>query len=203
MPFHYLLSLYFVMKLIAGPPIDVLVDSTHALPDWYAPGENPAARQALDDMIAAAESQGLRAAVFSGYRSYEYQALVYQREARKWPERVDGFIAKPGHSEHQLGTAFDIAWPGLPVESLDERNLRLFEWVQANAHEFGFILSYPLKYREEWPYNNRWKPNQGNFIYEPWHIRFVGLDLAMEMNAAGYLDPESDVYPGDFYVVWP
>lgn len=200
---HIVLSLYVVMSLIVGPPIDVLVDSQHGLPEWYAPGENETARQALDDMISAAEEQGLLVAVFSGYRDYEYQGQVYAREHRKWSSRVDEFIAHPGHSEHQLGTAFDIAWPGLPVESLDERNLRLFRWVQANAHKYGFVISYPFKTSDEWPYSNRWKPMESELIYEPWHVRYVGVDLANAIVAAGYLDPASDVFPADFYQVWP
>ncbi len=154
-------------------------------------------------MIRAAEQEGLKAAVFSGYRDYDYQSQVYKRETIKWPERVDEFIASPGHSEHQLGTAFDIAWPGLPVLSLDERNLRLFRWVQTNAHHYGFVVSYPFKTYDKWPFSNRWKAIESDFIYEPWHIRYVGVDLATEMFTAGYLDPESDVLPSDFYVIWP
>jgi D-alanyl-D-alanine carboxypeptidase len=191
------------MSLIVGPPLDVLVDSRHGLPEWYAPGENATARQSLDEMISAAEEESLLVAVFSGYRDYAYQEQVYTRERRKWADRVDEFIAQPGHSEHQLGTAFDIAWPGLPVESLDERNLRLFRWVQTHAHEYGFVISYPLKTYDEWPYNNRWKPMGSELIYEPWHIRYVGVDLANAMVAAGYLDPDSDIFPVDFYQIWP
>jgi D-alanyl-D-alanine carboxypeptidase len=198
-----LISLYFVMNLILGPPLNVRVDSQYGLPEWYAPGESAVARQALDDMLMAAERDGLKAAIFSGYRDYRYQAQVYAREKRNWPERVDEFIASPGHSEHQLGTAFDIAWPGLPVQSMDERNRRLFRWVQANAHNFGFVVSYPFKRYQDWPYSNRWKAMETDFIYEPWHLRYVGVELATEMFAAGYLDPESTVYPLDFYEPWP
>jgi D-alanyl-D-alanine carboxypeptidase len=200
---QFVISLYFVMKMIVGPPLHVLVDSRHELPVWYEPGESVVARQALDELIRAAEMEGLKAALFSGYRDYDYQAQVYKRERRNWPERVDEIIANPGHSEHQLGTAFDIAWPGLPVQSLDERNLRLFNWVQAHAHHYGFVVSYPLKTYEEWPFSNRWKAIETDFIYEPWHIRYVGVDLATDIFNAGYLDPESDVFPSDFYVVWP
>jgi D-alanyl-D-alanine carboxypeptidase len=200
---HIFLSLYIVMKLIMGPSSDVLVDAQHGLPEWYAPGESAAAHTALGEMIAAAEQDGLRMAKFSGYRDFGYQEQLYAREQRKWPGRVDEFIARPGHSEHQLGTAFDIAWPGLKVESLDDRNLNLYRWVQANAHKYGFIISYPFKTIEVWPYSNRWKPIGKGFMYEPWHIRYVGVDLAAEMVAAGYLDPESTVQPGDFYRPWP
>lgn len=198
-----LISLYIVMKLVLGPPIDVLVDAEHSLPEWYAPGESVVARDALEEMITAAEQDGLRMAVFSGYRDINYQGHVYRREQRNWPDRVDEFIARAGHSEHQLGTAFDIAWPGLPVESLDTRNLSLFQWVQENAYKYGFIISYPLKITAVWPYSNRWRPIEDEFIYEPWHIRYVGVDLATEMVAEGYLDPESPVRPGDFYHPWP
>lgn len=198
-----IISVYVVLKLLIGPPLNVRVGAQHGLLEWYAPGENYQARQALEAMTQAAEEQGFKLAVFSGYRSYEYQARVYAREKQNWPERVDEFIARPGHSEHQLGTAFDVAWPGLPVESLDTRNIRLFRWIEANAHDYGFILSYPLKTFDEWPYSNRWRPYMSEFIYEPWHIRFVGGELAADMFAAGYLDPESKFFPQDFFQPWP
>lgn len=197
------LSLYLVLKLLIGPPLDVLVDSQHGLPEWYAPGVNTHAARALGELTAAAEMEGLKLAVLSGFRSFEYQAEVYAREMQKWPDRVDEYAARLGHSEHQLGTAFDVAWPGLPVNSLDPRNVRLFEWIEANAHEYGFVVSYPLKTHEEWPYNNRWKAHGSEFIYEPWHIRYVGRELASEMFAAGYLDPGTGVQPRDFYRAWP
>jgi hypothetical protein len=65
------------------------------------------------------------------------------------------------------------------------------------------VLSYPLKTIQVWPYDNRIYPLDGEFIYEPWHIRYVGVDLAQEMVEAGYLDPQSAVIPQDFYQIWP
>ena len=198
-----ILTLYIVLRMLVGPPLDVLVDAQNGLPAWYAPGENAEARKSLDELFEAAEAEGLKVALFSGYRSYEHQARVYVRELRLWPERADEVVARAGHSEHQLGTAFDLAWPGLPLESRDPRNMRLFAWIQAHAHEYGFVLSYPYKSTDEWPFHNRWIPYRIEFIYEPWHIRYVGSDLAVRMYSAGYLDPDSSLFPKDFYKPWP
>jgi D-alanyl-D-alanine carboxypeptidase len=141
--------------------------------------------------------------VVSGFRSYRDQAEVYSRlVSEEGQERAEQVIAKPGHSEHQLGTTFDIAWAGLPVEFMDPRNEQLWDYLQDHAHEFGFIISFPLKHIDEWPYDNQWYPVVTEFRWEPWHIRYVGVDLATIIFQAGYLDPESEILPQEFYEAW-
>jgi D-alanyl-D-alanine carboxypeptidase len=121
----------------------------------------------------------------------------------KHGEGADLYSARPGHSEHQLGTALDVTWPGLPLGFPDPRTERLYAWLVENAHRFGFVLSYPLKTFNQWPFHNRLMPVGTSFIHEPWHIRFVGVDLAYEIFQAGYLDPTLPVTPQDFYQPWP
>ncbi|MFN2147370.1 MAG: M15 family metallopeptidase [Anaerolineales bacterium] len=197
------LLLLIIVRLLLGPPLDVLVDREHGLPAWYEPGPSAEAQAALDSLIEAAWQDQIRVAVYSGYRSYSYQVDVQSRAQLRDAGNPEAYLAEPGHSEHQLGTAFDVVWPGLRVEMRDPRNLALYAWLESHAHQFGFVLSYPLKTTDSWPYSNRWLPRVTEFIYEPWHIRYVGAALATEIYDAGYLDPASPVLPQDFYHPWP
>jgi D-alanyl-D-alanine carboxypeptidase len=158
------------------------------------------ARIALDQMLTKFNYD---VDVVSEFRSYRDQIEVYNRMvSEEGQERADQVIARPGHSEHQLGTTFDLAWAGLPVEFLDPRNEQLWDFLQNHAHEYGFVISFPLKNIGEWPYDNRWYPVITEFRWEPWHIRYVGVELATIIYQAGYLDPNSDVLPQQFYEVW-
>lgn len=197
------IQLYLTLQLLLGAPLDALVSKGQGLPHWYAPGESAAARKAMEEMALAAEDAGVLMFINSGYRDFHYQLEVLERLDLNSSGSYRSFSADAGHSEHQLGTTFDVAWPGLPVESLDLRNLKLFAWLESNAHRFGFVISYPYKESPDWPFHNRWLPLVTEYIYEPWHIRFVGLELAGEIHQAGYLNPESSVLPQDYYAVWP
>lgn len=200
---NLIVELYIILHLLLGAPLDTLVTKEQGLPSWYSPGENAIARTALDEMILAADQDGILIWVNSGYRDYKYQAYVIRREGHLFPDSFRSYSAEPGHSEHQLGTTFDVAWPGLSVESLDRRNLKLFDWLEGNAHLFGFVISYPYKEIPEWPHHNRWLPHITEYIHEPWHIRFVGKALAQTIWEAGYLDPKDPTLPQDFYNPWP
>jgi D-alanyl-D-alanine carboxypeptidase len=142
--------------------------------------------------------------VSSGFRSYRLQEEAYARLiSEEGEERANQVIAQPGHSEHQLGTAFDLAWMGLPIEFNDVRNRQLWAALEERAHEFGFVISFPYKQINEWPFNNSWYPVVTEFRWEPWHIRYVGVELATIIYDVGYLDPQSSVLPQDFYEPWP
>jgi D-alanyl-D-alanine carboxypeptidase len=194
------LRFYFILLFLINAPLNTLVDKEHSLPSWYATGVNSEAREALDQLI---ERTGLLVDVRSDYRSYRDQEDAYLRlRSIEGQERADQVIARPGHSEHQLGTTFDLAWAGLPVEFNDPRNQALWRALEEHAHEFGFVVSYPLKRVGEWPYDNTWYPIVTEFRWEPWHIRYVGVELATRIFNAGYLDPESPILPQDFYEPW-
>ena len=197
------LLILIILRLLLGPPLNVMVDRDHGLPEWYAPGLNAEALEALHAMQDGAWEDQVRLAIYSGYRSYADQVKTLNRAKLRGEGHPEYFLAEPGHSEHQLGTVFDVVWPGLRVEMTESRNLELYSWLESHAHLYGFVVSYPLKVIADWPYSNRWLPRLTEFIYEPWHIRYVGVELATRIYEAGYLDPSSPVLPEDFYQPWP
>lgn len=153
------------------------------LVDVPVPYVNPAVlRQAASDALVAmfaaftAESGGLQMQVQSAYRSYSRQQTVYQG----WVDQLgrdaaDQTSARPGHSEHQTGLAVDIS--ALPANCTLEAcfgDTPQGQWLAANSWRFGFILRYPLD-----------KTPITGYIYEPWHMRYVGPELAKEMHDTG------------------
>lgn len=194
---------YVVIRMMLGAPLDTLVDRDHGLPSWYDPGLNVEAVQAWEMLHEAAVRDEIELDIFSGYRDYAYQIQVYRQEVARREDNADLYVAMPGHSEHQLGTAFDVVWPGVALGALDPRNELLYAWLEDHSHQYGFVLSYPLKSIDVWPFSNRFLPVITEYIYEPWHIRFVGLDLAQMVYEAGYLDPNSTILPQDFFSAWP
>jgi D-alanyl-D-alanine carboxypeptidase len=195
------IQFYIVILILLGAPTNTLVSREHGLPRWYSGGEKGEARVALDALI---EGLGMPVQVSSGFRSYRLQEEAYARLiSEEGEERANQVIAQPGHSEHQLGTAFDLAWMGLPIEFNDVRNRQLWAALEERAHEFGFVISFPYKQINEWPFNNSWYPVVTEFRWEPWHIRYVGVELATIIYDVGYLDPQSSVLPQDFYEPWP
>jgi hypothetical protein len=113
-----------------------------------------AVRAPLHDLLAAATAAGHAVAINSAFRSYDEQARLFG--AMKQPGRA----ARPGQSEHQVGTAIDLR---LPTPAA-------IEWLAAHAAEFGFARSYPPG-----------KQKVTGYRPEPWHIRFVGQPLAADL----------------------
>ena len=154
--------------LTTGIPI---VNKTFPLPASYAPGLLPEVDAALQAMAQdAAATAGLTIFVTSGYRSYVDQDVTYNGYAATHGSDVaDTFSARPGHSEHQSGLSVDLnlarsAFAGTPEA----------EWIEANAARFGFIVRYP-----------EGKEAVTGYMYEPWHVRYVGVDLATHLATAG------------------
>ena len=113
---------------------------------------------------------GLPVFVRSSYRSYDLQTYIYNRNvANMGQATADLWSARPGHSEHQTGLAVDIIQPG-HIGSLGAANFEntyQYHWLLNNAHYYGFILRYPSNYTHITGYE-----------YEPWHWRYLGVDLA-------------------------
>jgi D-alanyl-D-alanine carboxypeptidase len=112
----------------------------------------------------------------SGFRTYKNQQGLYNRTRDTRGLAVaEKLSARPGHSEHQLGLAADFSVKGQGcVIMVCFGKTEAGIWLAENAHQFGFVLRYPKGY----------KPITG-FQYEPWHFRFVSVELATEMKTKG------------------
>lgn len=135
-----------------------------------------AAATAVEQMTVAAAKQGINLMLVSGYRSYGLQQAVYGGNvAREGQAAADLTSARPGHSEHQTGLAADLGSTNRLCE-LETCFGQTPEgrWLAAHAHEHGFVLRYP---------NN--KQAIVGYTYEPWHMRYVGPELAAEINKTG------------------
>jgi D-alanyl-D-alanine carboxypeptidase len=132
------------------------------------------AAQAVTAMQAEAAAAGLDVAVQSAYRSYDYQVGLFGNAvARFGVQGAEQRSARPGHSEHQTGLAVDVGGGGCDIERCfgDTPEGR---WVVANAHRWGYLVRYPAGAEQI-----------TGFQYEPWHLRYVGPELATELHVTG------------------
>ena len=147
------------------------------IPDeWVLEGRQdqyflPEAWPFLEDMLEDAARDGIELRVLSAFRSFDEQRDLHGRFQQQFGSGANQFSADQGFSEHQLGTAVDIVDPETAATSQTFAQTEAYEWLEENAHRYGFILSYP----------------EGNefYIYEPWHWRFVGRELARDLQRAG------------------
>lgn len=131
---------------------------------------------ALEALFAAAKEEGITLYAHSGYRSYRTQELIYQRKIRETKDKEAArlLVADPGASEHQLGLAMDLKNSKNGKLNAAFGKSKEGKWVAENAHRFGFII----RYKKEWT-------DITGYAYEPWHIRYVGIEHAQiihEMN---------------------
>jgi zinc D-Ala-D-Ala carboxypeptidase len=125
----------------------------------------------LQQLIADMQAAGLAPTIISGYRSYSAQAIAWTKWLNYEGDRGGILSAPPGHSEHQLGTTVDFGSPELDNE-FHTYFYRTGEglWLAENAHKYGFTLSYPRRAFD-----------LTGFYYEPWHFRYVGVELATRL----------------------
>ena len=129
---------------------------------------------AFEAMVADAAIAGVRLQLNSGYRSQEKQQELYDRSVEDYGEEVARQrVALPGTSEHQTGLSLDVGEVGLPLDQVFG-DTTASQWVQDNAHRFGFIVRYPPD-----------KAAVTGYADEPWHLRYVGTDLASTLRANG------------------
>ena len=149
----------------------LIANKTYSLPASYNPGSlTNETYAAFLQMQQAAARQGLRLWVASGFRSYSSQSSIYSRYVRRdGRAAADRYSARPGHSEHQTGLAFD-----LNTITQSFANTKEGRWVAANCYKYGFILRYPKN-----------KEAITGYMYEPWHLRYLGVDLATRVYASG------------------
>ena len=156
----------------------LIVNKTYSLPQNYKPdnanGDNcnecltPYTLRAFGAMKSAAEATGtgLNLYISSGYRSYNNQQTIYNNYVNNDGQAAaDTYSARPGHSEHQTGFAFDL-------NSIDDSfaNTPEGKWVADNCYKHGLIIRYP-----------KGKEHITGYKYEPWHLRYVGVELAEKL----------------------
>ena len=127
------------------------------------------AAQALEALIAKAQEDGHNIVAVSGYRSYERQKTIFLGNVKKHGfKKANTFSAMPGQSEHQTGLAMDVSSASVNFRLADNfAETPEGQWLNDNAHLFGFIIRY-----------SRDRTYITGYQYEPWHIRYVGIEAA-------------------------
>ena len=155
----------------------MIVNKTYALPTEYRPSNSgdynfcttcltEETLNAFNQMQADAQALGLNLYISSGFRSYSYQENLYNNYVlQDGKEEADTYSARPGHSEHQTGLAFDL-------NTIDDSFAYTEEgkWVKDNCYKYGLILRYP-----------KGKEDKTGYQYESWHLRYVGNELAQKL----------------------
>ena len=159
----------------------VLVNKSYKLDNTYIPSDlelisnkysndskylRKEAKEAFEKLSEDASQLGHKIVAVSTYRDYEYQNKLYnQYVIDKGKNYADNCSARPGHSEHQTGLAVDVMGSNNDYDEFESSNE--FKWMKNNSYKYGFILRYP---------NDKTKIT--GFKYEPWHYRYVGIEVA-------------------------
>ena len=148
----------------------MVVNKSYALPSDYNPGVNSEAQSALNEMFSSASNDGISLWVQSGFRSYQTQKGLYENyAAQDGKAAADRYSARPGHSEHQTGLAFDLNSLSTSFGETPEGR-----WLARNCWKYGFIIRYP-----------QGKESITGYMYEPWHVRYLGKDTAKAVYESG------------------
>jgi len=159
----------FLGKVVNGVTyIDgvLIANKTYSLPSSYGNGLTKDTMSAFNKMKADATDLGLNIYISSGYRSYYDQKYIYENYVKRdGKEEADTYSARAGHSEHQTGLAFDLNTINAAFAKTEEG-----KWVSQNCYKYGLILRYP-----------EGKSDITGYIYESWHLRYVGIELATKL----------------------
>lgn len=145
-------------------------------------------------MVAAAQADGVDLRVWSPFRDYNTQNILFQRQVTKYggdEEKASTVVARPGTSEHNTGLCADFN-----MADDEFQQTEMYTWMCEHAEDYGFILRYPKE-----------KEHVTGVIYESWHWRFVGINNAKAINKLGVtleeyiemngFDPTMDMYGDD------
>lgn len=173
------------------------VSKKYSLKSTYAPAVVPTGlsgggyvtqqtKNALTNLFNDAANNGISITIASSYRSYATQQTTFeywvQKEIAKGYSRAQAeanantYSARPGLSEHQLGTTADLRCTSCAAFDNSAGNVAMYNFLKQNAHKYGFIISYP-----------QGKDSITGYVYEPWHVRYIGVDLATELFNRNYL----------------
>lgn len=148
----------------------MIANKTYTLPRDFDPGIQPDAYDAFWEMQSAAEEDGISLYIVSGYRSYYDQDAIYARYVDSdGKDAADTYSSRPGHSDHQTGYTFDLNSLEQSFEDTPEGI-----WLAENCARFGFIIRYP-----------KGKDAYTGYMFEPWHVRYIGREKAEAVTASG------------------
>lgn len=174
------------------PLVTKVYNKKHPVGKDYAP----------TDLVSAGNGQQLRKEAFaslqmmqdaganltsgSGYRSYATQETLYANYVKQDGQaKADTYSARAGYSEHQTGLTMDFT----PIDEVFENSAQ-FKWLTENGYKYGWVLRYPSD-----------KVVVTGYMYEPWHWRYVGVEVATAMHTQGiktleeYFKVEGGLYP--------
>jgi LAS superfamily LD-carboxypeptidase LdcB len=148
----------------------LVANKTYALPSTYGNGLTAETKDAFAAMKAEAAAAGHNIYISSGFRSFSTQTGLYNRYvANDGQADADRYSARPGHSEHQTGLTFDL---NTITEAFGATPAGI--WVAENGHRFGFVVRYP-----------QGKEEITGYKWEPWHLRYLGVDVATKLHDSG------------------
>jgi len=205
------LTLVFFVTSANDPDFLQLVNKHHPLSSSYIPPNlcnydsiqlNTAARDAFTEMLVQMKEDGIHdLKLQSAYRSYSYQNSVFARRTKEIMAKghskheAEAMAAKsvqpPGASEHQLGLALDVSTDGTLTQNFGQTRAGI--WLAENCHNYGFIIRYPFA-----------KTDITQIVYEPWHLRYVGIPHSIIMKELSLTLEEYHSYIRNIYayVYW-
>lgn len=150
----------------------LIVNEEYDLPPDYNPGLETEVIEAAEQLMQDAADEGFSLTIVSGFRSYQDQEAVYEDFVdRLGQEEAEQYTNLPGHSEHQTGLAIDIGTvESASTAAVSFGDTEAYAWMKDVAHEYGFIVRY-----------QEGKEDITGMSYEPWHLRYVGVEAATEM----------------------
>lgn len=187
------------------PELLMKYSKVYFLNEHYAPAKvvpiattslrNPAVPEYIDakvephliDLLDEAESDGIDIQVASAYRSFAEQKSLKSAYSVMYGSGANTFSADQGYSEHQLGTTLDFTSAEIGGSLTGFEKTEAYTWLLENAHRYGFVLSYPK--------------DNAYYIFEPWHWRFVGEDLARDLYREGKYFYDMDQREIDTYLI--
>ena len=171
----------------------LVVNPWNVIPEGYTPDLvdaedgyiiDSSCRDALLQMLADCRTAGYDARITSAYRRHQVQVDLYNKKVWYYIDRgyavadarkkAATIVAIPGTSEHQLGLAVDLVDSSHWTLDESQENTPAQKWLMEHCHEYGFILRYPVGSTEI-----------TGIIYEPWHYRYVGVEIAQEITNLG------------------
>ena len=156
----------------------VPIDSYYGL-DSYLDRDTYEAYKAMADAMM---QEGIEVWITSAYRSYDSQVRIYNSYLQNdTQEVVDTYSARPGYSDHQTGRVVDLIEPGGDLGNFEYTKAK--KWLDEHAYEYGFIMRYPSD-----------KEDLTGYMYESWHYRYVGKEVATYIKETGITFDEYYAY---------